>query len=117
MLGNRCAAVACPREPGRQKVLVRTRPDAGRRTMVLMRDETADLYQEFIRLRVSAVELTDRYRASPVDTVEREILWAQVLCQTEAARALLEEWLARPSTGLTEEAAKQREREPLTTHV
>jgi hypothetical protein len=55
-------------------------------------DETV-LYEEFVRARQAAVELTDRYREAPVDAPDRAQLWESVVRQTETARQLLESWL------------------------
>ncbi len=55
-------------------------------------DETV-LYEEFVRARAEAVELTDRYREAPTDAPDRDLLWERVVRQTETARSLLESWL------------------------
>jgi hypothetical protein len=55
-------------------------------------DETV-LYEEFVRARQEAVELTDRYREATLDAPDRDLLWERVVRQTETARLLLESWL------------------------
>jgi len=56
------------------------------------------LYEDFVRAREEAVELTDRYRNSPADAPNRDELWDLVVVQTETARLLLESWLRRQRT-------------------
>jgi hypothetical protein len=51
------------------------------------------LYEEFVRARQEAVELTDRYRDAPANAPDRDLLWERVVHQTETARSLLESWL------------------------
>lgn len=55
-------------------------------------DQTV-LYEQFVHARQDAMELTDRYHATPLDAAERDVLWEQVVCQTETARRLLVSWL------------------------
>ena len=56
-------------------------------------DETVR-FEEFVRARMEAVALTDKYReAYEADAPERDQLWERVVDQTEAARLLLESWL------------------------
>jgi len=56
-------------------------------------DETV-LYEEFVRARMEAVALTDKYReAYEANAPDRDLLWERVVDQTEAARLLLESWL------------------------
>jgi hypothetical protein len=61
--------------------------------MLAMRIDETVLYEEFVRARQAAVELTDRYRESPMDAPDRDLLWERVVRQTETARLLLESWL------------------------
>jgi hypothetical protein len=58
-----------------------------------MRFDQTLLYEKFVRARQTAVELTDRYNATPTDAAERDALWEQVVSQTESARRLLVAWL------------------------
>ena len=65
--------------------------------MLAMRIDETVLYEEFVRARQEAVELTDQYREAPADAPNRDQLWERVVRQTETARRLLEFWLARRS--------------------
>lgn len=53
------------------------------------------LYEKFESAREAAVALTDRYLQTPPDAPDRDVLWDRVVRQTEAARALLQSYLAR----------------------
>ena len=63
------------------------------------------LYEQFTDARRVAVELTDRYLATPRDDPRRAELWDCVVRQTETARQLLESWLCREPAPL---GAEQR---------
>src|ERR1041385_7696443 len=59
-----------------------------------MRFDQTELYEDFVRARQEAMELTDRYHATPPDaTGDRDALWEHLVRQTETARTLLEAWL------------------------
>jgi hypothetical protein len=60
-------------------------------------DETS-LFEEFVRARQEAVELTDWYRQASGDAPNHDQLWEQVVRQTEEARSLLETWLEQQSS-------------------
>ena len=69
-------------------------------------DETVG-YEEFVRARMEAVALTDKYReAYEADAPERDKLWERVVDQTETARLLLESWL---ESGLPELEESERD--------
>ncbi len=55
-------------------------------------DETV-LYEQFVRARLKAVQLTDTYRETPANDPRRAVIWEGVVQQTELARTLLESWL------------------------
>ena len=60
-----------------------------------MRSDQTLLYETFVDARQEAIELTDRYNnATSLDAAERDVLWEQVVRQTETARRLLVSWLA-----------------------
>ena len=63
-----------------------------------MRIDESVLYEAFVRAREEAVALTDRYRETPPDAPERDLMWERVVGQTETARVLLESWLEKGAT-------------------
>ena len=78
---------------GIDRKVIRRPPTAGAQWPPMPVDETS-LFEEFVRARQQAVELTDWYREAPADAPDHDHLWEQVVRQTEEARALLETWLA-----------------------
>jgi hypothetical protein len=80
-------------------------------------DDTV-LYEDFVRAREEAVELTDRYRNSPADAPNRDQLWDRVVVQTETARLLLESWLTRQRPhSVAEDAGYERRLEALSSRT
>jgi hypothetical protein len=58
-----------------------------------MRIDDPALFEQFVDARREAVQLTDYYHAINENDPQRQVVWQQVVVQTEAARALLESWL------------------------
>jgi hypothetical protein len=78
-----------------------------------MQIDVTVLYEEFVRARQEAVELTDRYRDAPANAPDRDLLWARVVRQTETARSLLESWL----DGIPQDEPEEATRELLTANT
>jgi hypothetical protein len=51
------------------------------------------LNEDFQQARLSAVDVTDRYRVADADDPCKNALWRDVVSRTELARQLLQRWL------------------------
>jgi hypothetical protein len=58
------------------------------------------LYEDFQNAQQAAVEVTDRYSATPAGDPRKDALWQEVVSRTEASHRLLKRWLAEVDEGV-----------------